>query len=195
MKGIKYIFYMSLYIVSITLPFIFTTETYIDFIFSCFFSMLIIIGAIIDMHCYILPDEGAIGLAVLGIIYSILHNHAVFDTCMAVFLMGCICSMLRYMSRNGLGWGDIKWFCAIAMWLTIEGNVLMFYTAFFSGTLYLFLQKVGHYMYATECRTSPYIPFGPFLCFGGWLGLHFPNVGVDMYWYIMTGLYYVIGAI
>lgn len=195
MKGIKYIVYGAIYILSIVIPIIFTTETYIDFIYSCLFSLLIITGAIIDMHFYILPDEGAIGLAVLGIIYSIIHDHAAFDTCMTVLIIGCICFMLRYMSGNGLGWGDIKWFCVIAIWLTVEGNILMMYMAFCSGTLYLLLHKIYHFIFSHEWRKIEYIPFGPFLCFGGWWGLHFPNLGVDIYWYVITKFISIIGAI
>ena len=124
MKGTHYVIALIVYIASIVLPIIVSSQviSFIHVALYAVFSLIIIAGATIDMHYYILPDEGAMALVL----------------------------------------GDVKWFSAIATWLTPWEIVCFFYVAFCVGSLYLLL---------TGYRNR-YIPFGPFLCFGGWCALH-----------------------
>ena len=132
MKGTNYVIGLFVYIASILLPIIVSSKaiSYTHIALYAVFSLIIIAGATIDMHYYILPDEGAMALVLGGIIYSYI--------------------------------GDIKWFSAIAIWLTPWEIICFFYVTFCVGSLYLLL--AGY--------RNRYIPFGPFLCFGGWCALH-----------------------
>ena len=82
------------------------------------FSLIIIAGATIDMHYYILPDEGAMALVLGGIIYSYINDKSMLITLLSVMSVGAITYGLRLISHKGFGLGDVKWFSAISMWLT-----------------------------------------------------------------------------
>lgn len=164
MKGTHYVIGFIIYILSIVLPIIVSTQTIsiIHVALYAVFSLIIIAGATIDMYYYILPDEGALVLVIGGILYSFINDKSIFTTIISVMSVGTITYGLRLISHKGFGLGDVKWFSAIAMWLTPWEIICFFYVAFCVGSLYLFL---------TSYRNR-YIPFGPFLCFGGWCALH-----------------------
>ena len=94
--------------------------------------------------------------------YSYINDKFMLVTVLSVMSVGAITYGLRLISHKGFGIGDIKWFSAIAMWLSPWEIICFFYVAFCVGSLYLLL---------TGYRNR-YIPFGPFLCFGGWCALH-----------------------
>ena len=73
MKGTNYVIGLFVYIASILLPVIVSSKaiSYTHIALYAVFSLIIIAGATIDMHYYILPDEGALVLVIGGIIYSI----------------------------------------------------------------------------------------------------------------------------
>lgn len=164
MKGTNYVIGLLVYIASILLPIIVSSKTisYTHIALYAVFSLIIIAGATIDMHYYILPDEGALALVIGGIIYSYINDQSMLVTLLSVISVGTITYGLRLISRKGFGIGDIKWFSAIAIWLTPWEIICFFYVTFCVGSLYLLL---------TGYRNR-YIPFGPFLCFGGWRALH-----------------------
>jgi len=64
MKGTNYVIGLFVYIASILLPIIVSSKaiSYTHIALYAVFSLIIIAGATIDMHYYILPDEGALAL-------------------------------------------------------------------------------------------------------------------------------------
>ena len=96
----------------------------------------------------------AIALTIIGILYSIVEQHAVFDTCIHVLIVASISIALRILSRGGLGWGDIKWMSAISIWLTNIQIIVMIYVSCFASTLYLAS------LYSIRNTGRRYIPFG-----------------------------------
>ena len=167
MKGTHYVIGFIIYILSIVLPIIVSTQTIsiIHVALYAVFSLIIIAGATIDMYYYILPDEGAL----------------VLTTIISVMSVGAITYGLRLISHKGFGLGDVKWFSAIAMWLTPWEIICFFYVAFCVGSLYLFL---------TSYRNR-YIPFGPFLCFGGWCALHGGSYMEVLYQWLRHNLFII----
>lgn len=164
MKGTSYVIGLIVYIASVVLPILLSLKaiSFIHVALYAAFSLIIIAGATIDMYYYILPDEGAMALVLGGIIYSYINDKSMLITLLSVMSVGAITYGLRLMSHKGFGLGDVKWFSAIATWLTLWEIVCFFYVSFCVGSLYLLL---------TGYRNR-YIPFGPFLCFGGWCALH-----------------------
>ena len=164
MKGTSYVIGLIVYIASVVLPILLSLKaiSFIHIALYAAFSLIIIAGATIDMYYYILPDEGAMALVLGGIIYSYINDKSMLITLLSVMSVGAITYGLRLMSHKGFGLGDVKWFSAIATWLTPWEIVCFFYVSFCVGSLYLLL---------TGYRNR-YIPFGPFLCFGGWCALH-----------------------
>ena len=145
MKGTNYVIGLFVYIASILLPIIVSSKaiSYTHIALYAVFSLIIIAGATIDMHYYI-------------------NDQSMLVTLLSVISVGTITYGLRLISHKGFGIGDIKWFSAIAIWLTPWEIICFFYVTFCVGSLYLLL---------TGYRNR-YIPFGPFLCFGGWCALH-----------------------
>ena len=137
MKGRKEYICLVIWILSIVIPLMYRHYTLFEIICYSFFSLFLVIGATIDKLYFILPDEGAIALTIIGILYSIVEQHAVFDTCVHVLIVASISIALRILSRGGLGWGDIKWMSAISIWLTNIQIIVMIYVSCFASTLYL----------------------------------------------------------
>lgn len=183
MKGTHYVIGFIIYILSIVLPIIVSTQaiSIIHVALYAVFSLIIIAGATIDMYYYILPDEGALVLIIGGIWYSFINDRSIFTTIISVMSVGAITYGLRLISHNGLGLGDVKWFSAIAMWLTPWEIICFFYVAFCVGSLYLLL---------TSYRNR-YIPFGPFLCFGGWCALHGGSYMEVLYQWLRHNLFII----
>ena len=108
MKGTSYVIGLIVYIVSVVLPILVSSRaiSLIHIALYAAFSLIIIAGATIDMHYYILPDEGAIALAVGGIIYSYINDTSMLITLLSVMSVAAITYGLRLISRNGFGLGD-----------------------------------------------------------------------------------------
>lgn len=189
MKGKKVYIGLIIWILASMIPLIFRDYTIFEIICYSFFSLFLIIGATIDKLYYVLPDEGAIALTIIGIIYSIGEQYTVIDTCLHVLVVLCISIMLRKLSRGGLGWGDIKWISAISIWLTSIQIIIMVYVACFASILYL----ASLYCIHNTCRR--YIPFGPFLCIGAWNSLHFATMWEALYWLIVQKIQIFVMAL
>ena len=183
MKGTSYVIGLIVYIASVVLPILLSLKaiSFIHVALYAAFSLIIIAGATIDMHYYILPDEGAIVLVLGGILYSFINDKSMLVTSISVMSVGAITYGLRLISHKGFGLGDVKWFSAISMWLTPWEIICFFYVAFCVGSLYLLL---------TSYRNR-YIPFGPFLCFGGWCALHGGSYMEVLYQWLRHNLYII----
>lgn len=127
--------------------------------FATYLTAILLIGATIDKQYYILPNIGAIALVVGGIGYGIYAHMAWWHMVVSTLVIATVTYSIRWISRGGFGWGDIKWFTASSVWLSWDGAIVAVVLSFLVGTLYLFLS--GNYK-------RRIIPFGPFLCFSVW---------------------------
>ena len=76
MKGRKEYICLVIWILSIVIPLMYRHYTLFEIICYSFFSLFLVIGATIDKLYFILPDEGAIALTIIGILYSIVEQPA-----------------------------------------------------------------------------------------------------------------------
>ena len=189
MEGKKVYICLAISILAIVIPLVFRDYTMFEIICYSFFSLFLVIGATIDKLYYILPDEGALALTIIGIVYSISEQYAVIDTCVHVSIVACISVALRMLSKGGLGWGDIKWISAISIWLTSIQILVMVYVSFLTSILYL----AG--LYITRNTRSRYIPFGPFLCIGAWSSMHFYSLWEALYWCLIQHIQITVMAL
>ena len=90
MEGKKVYICLAISILAIVIPLFFRDYTMFEIICYSFFSLFLVIGATIDKLYYILPDEGALALTIIGIVYSISEQYAVIDTCVHVSIVACI---------------------------------------------------------------------------------------------------------
>ena len=71
----------------------------------------------------------------------------------------------RLRGRDGLGWGDVKLFGALGCWTAWQGLPTILLSAALAGLLWaVALRLTGRHLTATTR-----LPFGPFLCWAGWL--------------------------
>ena len=89
MEGKKVYICLAISILAIVIPLFFRDYTMFEIICYSFFSLFLVIGATIDKLYYILPDEGALALTIIGIVYSISEQYAVLCTsesfCLLIF--------------------------------------------------------------------------------------------------------------
>lgn len=140
---------------------------------SLFFGTILWMGATIDKHFFILPDEGAICLFLVGYLRLLVVESNTVSNYIPGFLnsfllsllqcitLGFFFYLLRVVSKGGMGWGDIKWAAAISVWLTPFGIYLMLSVSFITGAIY------GVFKRKRKGLGSIFIPFGPFLALGG----------------------------
>ena len=115
------------------------------------FGTILFAGASIDMHYFLLPDEGALCLLFGGLLRIAGMPQEAMMMFIQAMTTGAFLLMLRRLSGNGLGWGDIKWMSAGALWLTPAGVVIGTAGAFLLGALWGL----------TRLRKTSVLPFGP----------------------------------
>lgn len=133
----------------------------VSFLIVIFLSVLLL-GATIDKAYYILPDTECYVLILSGLIYRFLVGNFENSVCIALIIVS-ISYGLRFISNDGLGIGDVKWFGAISIWLDGPNIVTMFIFSFYLGCLYLIL------LYSKYKKLPKIIPFGPFICISGYI--------------------------
>lgn len=136
-----------------------TCRSLVFVVLSYFFSLILIWGATIDIAIFILPNSGALLLAGGGICYACLAQR---DWILCVAQVLCIALgtlLIRYMSHGGLGLGDVKWWMAIALWLTPLELMVQIVLTFLLGTFFIGVSLIFGYKYKL-------LPFGPFLSAG-----------------------------
>ncbi|MBN8543868.1 MAG: prepilin peptidase [Alphaproteobacteria bacterium] len=75
-----------------------------------------------DLEHYLILDEYQIALALFGIVFAYTQdmNALTIITTMSIALVGSICVKYLFLlitKRDGLGWGDIKLFGVVSIWL------------------------------------------------------------------------------
>lgn len=128
------------------------------------FGLTLLYGAAIDKRYYILPDEGALCIGIVGLLRCYWYDTAYLDVGIVLVIVGSVGYMLRRLSRGGMGEGDIKWVLAISVWLT---PLELSYTMILACTAGL--------VWGLHNRRR-YIPFGPFLCTATWCVYCFQSV-------------------
>lgn len=135
------------------------------------FGWVLLTLAIIDARHFLLPDALTLPLAPAGLAVAWFANpdaiadHAIGGLIGAAAL-GLIALLYRRLrARDGLGWGDVKLFGALGCWTAWQGLPTILLYAALAGLLWaLTLRLTGRHLTATT-----HLPFGPFLCWAGWL--------------------------
>ena len=162
---IKRSFFEWLYI----FPWISTTAYLFQYdgIFSsllfAYFGTILYVCATSDWHYLILPDEGA-WLLFLGAVGLHLESgseeilsYVISSVCLASFLY-----FLRWISRGGVGLGDVKYAFVLGLWVSPTLSAIMMGLAFVLGAIYAVIVKASY-------KGESLLPFGPFLCLSGGL--------------------------
>lgn len=123
-------------------------------------SVLVLI-AIYDMRYGLIYDRLVVLLLLLGFI-PLSSGHVVLtDACAGALLGSGLLGMLRWLSRGGLGMGDVKLALPLGMWLGWEDMIFCLLLSSITGLIYGGILLFGH-----RIQRQSALPFGPFLALG-----------------------------
>ncbi len=128
--------------------------------------------AFIDYDRQLLPDDITLPLLWLGLL---LNSFAVFTSLQSAVigavagyasLWGVYQLFKLITGKEGMGYGDFKLFAALGAWLGWQNLPLVILLSSLLGALV----GLAFILFFGRDRRLP-IPFGPFLCFAGWIAL------------------------
>lgn len=152
---------------------------YIELTLLCLITVGLMIMIVVDFEHYIIPDETQIYLAIMGIVYAIYHqNPLLYTFVMAIFSFSIAylvkATFKKITHKEGLGFGDVKFFGVAGLYLTVEGL-----------SAFLFISGILGLVIAGFWRLSGKgvrFPFGPALALGLYTCIVFPAF-IKMFFY------------
>ena len=140
-------------------------------------SCLILIS-LIDYKTQIIPD-GLVGvIAVSGALYNLLYvPQGVVDMLFGGAVGFVVMLLIFFISRGGMGGGDVKLSAAVGLWLGVEGTLLFLLLAFIMGGVISLLLLVSGVKSKGDA-----VPFGPFLCFAAFVTILYQPFLFNFYW-------------
>ena len=140
------------------------------------FLITLIIHIYTDCKEQLLYDEVSIVLMVSGIIYAYYFGN-MWDAVQGVLASVVIMLVIYWVSRGGMGFGDVKLAFVLGVWLGFEQSLLCLLLAFILGGV------VGVLLLLTGLKTrKDAIPFGPYLCVSGWVSFLCGKELIAWYW-------------
>ena len=124
-----------------------------------FLSVLLILSLFDCLHGLIY-DRLLLPLAVLGFAASYLDGMSVTDLVSGALTGAGLLYLLRFVTRGGLGLGDVKFAGVLGIWLGLAGIIPALFFAFLFGGLTALFLLLRHR------RGRDTLPFGPFLSLG-----------------------------
>ena len=142
------------------------------------FGAALLALAMIDWDTTYLPDDMTVpltwgGLVVvgLGLLPSLTLSQSVAGACAGYLSLWLVFWMFKLLThRDGMGYGDFKFFAAIGAWLGWQALIPVVLVAASFGAVVGLVMKWTHREREID-GVSGYVPFGPFLAFGAALEL------------------------
>jgi leader peptidase (prepilin peptidase) / N-methyltransferase len=141
-------------------------------LYALLFTWIIICITFIDLEHYLIPDELSLGLLWLGLLANLSSHFVPLAEAVLGAMIGYVSLWLfikiyeKLTKKIGMGHGDFKLFSALGAWFGWSHlPLLLFIASFFGATLGYIYIKISK-----KSRNTP-IPFGPFLCWSGFLDL------------------------
>ncbi|MBQ8418303.1 MAG: prepilin peptidase [Phascolarctobacterium sp.] len=129
-----------------------------------------------DFKEQLLYDKVSSVLMAAGIIYAYYFGdlwQAVYGAMVSVGIM----LVIYWLSRGGMGFGDVKLAFVLGVWLGLEQSLACLLIAFVVGGV------VGVMLLLTGIKSrKDAIPFGPYLCVSGWVCLFYGTEILNLYW-------------
>jgi leader peptidase (prepilin peptidase) / N-methyltransferase len=135
---------------------------------------------VVDLEHYIIPDQVHYVLLPLGVLYHAVIGTPPGDAANGFIVGAGIGLALHYGYRilrrkEGLGFGDVKFFAVAGLWLGVKPLVpFMFFSGLFGVATGLIWRALGK---------GPIFPFGPALALALFLGILFADY-VNLFWNI-----------
>ena len=140
------------------------------------FAISLIFHIYTDSKEQLLYDEVSTILMLTGIIYAYYFGD-VWDAVQGAMASVAIMLLIYWISRGGMGFGDVKLAFVLGVWLGLEQSLLCLLLAFILGGV------VAVALLLTGLKTrKEAIPFGPYLCVSGWVSLLCGKELIAWYW-------------
>ena len=140
------------------------------------FLITLIIHIYTDCKEQLLYDEVSTVLMVAGVIYAYYFGN-MWDSVQGAMASVAIMLAIYWVSRGGMGFGDVKLAFVLGVWLGFEQSLLCLLLAFILGGV------VGILLLLTGLKTrKDAIPFGPYLCVSGWVSFLCGKELIAWYW-------------
>lgn len=140
-------------------------------------SCLILIS-LIDYKTQIIPDGLVCVIAVSGALYNLLYaQQSISDMLLGGAVGFAVMLLIFFISRGGMGGGDVKLSAAVGLWLGVEGTLLFLLLAFITGGVISLLLLVSGVKSKGDA-----IPFGPFLCLAAFVTVLYQPFLFNFYW-------------
>lgn len=133
------------------------------------FISFIICLVLIDFDTMILPDELTLSLLWLGLIanlnglLSLSLTNAVIGAIVGYLSLWLVYWLFKLVTkRDGMGYGDFKFFAAILAWTGYQAFVIVLLISSMLSIMYYIVVRLSGRLHANG-NISGHIPFGPFL--------------------------------
>ncbi|MFR4651842.1 MAG: prepilin peptidase [Phascolarctobacterium sp.] len=132
-----------------------------ELVFDVFFVTALVRHVYTDLQEFLLYDSINISLAVMGLLHA-WYEHNFWAAGAGFSCLLFIMLLLYFVSRGGMGEGDIKLAGVLGIWLGWQQGMLCLLLAFISGGI------LGiYYLACKRADKKTALPFGPFLAGGG----------------------------
>jgi leader peptidase (prepilin peptidase) / N-methyltransferase len=136
-------------------------------------GVALLIMIVVDLEHYIIPDQVHWVLLPLGILWHYVVGTAWREVALG-FAVGLGLGLLLHhgyrilRKKEGLGFGDVKFFAVVGLWLTLKPFVPFL---FFSGIFGIVTAGIWRLL-----KRGPIFPFGPALAIALFLCVAYPEV-------------------
>ncbi len=119
-----------------------------------------IVASAIDFEYMLIPDSAVVITAIGGVIWAVQSSHLLLsiETAAGAFALFLLIYLL---SRGGMGFGDVEFFGALALFLTPFSAVFAILIASVVALIWAIPQLLSH-----KANKKTKVPFGPFLAIG-----------------------------
>lgn len=145
-----------------------------------FLSSLLIVVSFIDLYRGIIPDRLVILGVLIGIPLILWTGKSIIESFLGSILSFFIMVMIVFISRGGMGGGDVKFVGMLGLYLGSKLIIVFLFLTFLIGALggiILILLRIK--------SKKDFIPFGPFIALGAMLTILFASNLYNLYLIIL----------
>lgn len=152
----------------------------------CLLAFATIVLSAIDFEHYIIPDEVNIFIFLLGIVWQFLNQASWQQFVLMPLGMFAFAMFLRWLiyfmkKREGLGFGDVKFFVAAGAFLALDNFSVFLFLSGIIGILIALIWKLF--------KKGEMFPFGPALSISLLICVIFPQIGYYLNNFVFNTFY------
>ncbi len=138
-----------------------------NFVFFSLISSILVAIVFIDLKEMVIPDSLVLCIFILSIVHKVSSNFLygtplnLTNSFLGLFLAGGLFAAIMFLSRGGMGGGDVTLIGSLGFVLGVKYIFLNIFLSFISGAIISIILLVSK----IKTRKDP-IPFGPFIVLG-----------------------------